>query len=146
MNNSSGQSLIYLLAPLLGWMIAHIIKFFVNYISSGGKEKSLMIFVRAGGMPSSHTAVMISLLTVIGFKQGLESEIFGLAATVTAIIIYDSLNVRRSVGEQGDALKKLVANSKKDNNFFIAYGHNITEVTVGALIGFLVGAALLQIL
>lgn len=137
---------IYVLAPLLGWFCAHIVKFAIALIKSKGKEIDWGIFFKAGGMPSSHSAVMIATLTVIGAKQGVDSAIFGLGVAVTAVLIYDALNVRRSVGEQGDVLLKVARELKVSKRFFIAYGHTFTEVIGGILVGLIVGVALLQIL
>lgn len=137
---------IYTLAPLLGWFSAHLVKFLIALIASGGKDRDLGVFVRAGGMPSSHTAVMFATTVVIGARQGVGSAIFGLAVAVTAIIIYDALNVRRSVGEQGDVLRKVVAHTKVDDRFMVAYGHTLPEVIGGALVGLAVAYILLQIL
>lgn len=137
---------IYLLAPLFGWFAAHLAKFLLTLVASGGKEKSLGIFFRAGGMPSSHSAVMIATLTVIAGSQGVGSALFGLGVAVTAIILYDAINVRRSVGEQGDVLRKLADESKVETTFFTAYGHSLTEVVAGGIVGALVGWILLQIL
>jgi len=137
---------IYLIAPIIGWLGAHLVKFLLTLVASGGKERSLGIFLKAGGMPSSHSAVMIATLTVIGGRQGVGSAVFGLAFAVTCIIIYDALNVRRSVGEQGDVLRKVAAHTKVEDGFYTAYGHTVPEVVVGSLLGWLVGLILLQIL
>src|SRR5882724_8814477 len=137
---------IYTAAVLFGWLSAHLIKFLLVLVKSGGKKKSLRIFVQAGGMPSSHSAIMIAILTVIGARQGFGSAVFGLGVAITAIVIYDAVNVRRSVGEQGDVLRKVAAQAKIESRFFTAYGHTLTEVIVGALVGLGVGVILLQIL
>src|SRR5689334_16508946 len=96
---------IYLLAPFLGWLLSHITKVVLNVVRS--KKLDLAHMFKSGGMPSAHSAVTVSILTVIGGDQGVGSAIFGLATVVTAIVIYDALNVRRSVGEQGDVLRQL---------------------------------------
>jgi acid phosphatase family membrane protein YuiD len=137
---------IFVLAPFVGWFIAHLVKFILTWIASGGREKSLHIFFRAGGMPSSHTAVIITTLVVIGGREGVGSALFGLAVAVASIIIYDALNVRRSVGEQGDVLRKVAAHTKVDERFFTAYGHTPLEVIGGGIVGLLCGWLLLQIL
>lgn len=137
---------VYLLAPVFGWLAAHIVKFLLTLVASGGKEKGLGIFLRAGGMPSSHSAVVIAVLTVIGARQGVGSPLFGLAFAFAAIVIYDALNVRRSVGEQGDVLRKVVAHTKVEQNFFTAYGHTLPEVVGGVVVGLLVAFVMLQIL
>lgn len=137
---------IYILAPVLGWFFAHVVKFGLAFTKSGGKEMDWGIFFKAGGMPSSHSAVMIATLTVIGARQGVDSAIFGLGVAVTAVLIYDALNVRRSVGEQGDVLLKVARELKVGKSFFIAYGHTFTEVVGGIIVGLVVGLVLLQIL
>jgi len=137
---------IYVLAPVLGWFFAHVVKFLLAFVQSGGKKIDWGIFFKAGGMPSSHSAVMVATLTVIGAEQGVDSAIFGLGVAVTAVLIYDALNVRRSVGEQGDVLLKVARELKVSKGFFIAYGHTVAEVIGGVLVGLLVGAGLLQIL
>jgi acid phosphatase family membrane protein YuiD len=145
MDNNNWLS-IYLLAPLFGWLVAHIVKFVLTLIASGGKVRDPGIFLRAGGMPSSHSAVIIATLTVIGARQGVGSAIFGLGVAVAAIIMYDAVNVRRSVGEQGDVLRKVAAHTKVEQPFFTAYGHSFTEVVGGIIVGLFVGWILLQIL
>jgi hypothetical protein len=137
---------IYVLAPAIGWLSAHIAKFLITFITSGGKVRKLSIFFKAGGMPSSHSSVMAATLAVIGVRQGVDSAIFGLTVALTAIIIYDAVNVRRSVGEQGDALRKVAAHANVDARFFTAYGHTFAEVLGGIAVGLLTGWVLLQIL
>lgn len=144
MNNSFPS--IFLLAPLFGWFAAHLVKFLFILFTSGGRQRILDILFRSGGMPSSHSATMVATTTVIGGREGIGSALFALAVTVTVIVLYDAINVRRSVGQQGEVLRKLVAKSSSSEKFFIAYGHTFTEVVVGCLVGFAVGYGLLQIL
>lgn len=54
----------------------------------------------SGNMPSAHSATTMSLTTLIGLSEGIDSVIFALAA-LAAVVMYDALMVRRSVGEQG---------------------------------------------
>lgn len=137
---------IYLLAPLMGWFFAHVAKFTIQLVKSKGKKVDPAIFFESGGMPSSHSSVMVATLVVIGAREGIDSAIFGLAVAVTAVIIYDAINVRRSVGEQGEVLGHLVGKLNADKPFFTARGHTVTEVFAGSLLGLVVGLVLLQIL
>lgn len=137
---------IYLLAPLLGWFLAHTIKVVMNMVKSDGKRMHLSTFFKSGGMPSAHSAVTVATLTVIGAREGVDSAIFGLATVVTAIVIYDALNVRRSVGEQGEMLRLLKDKLKINKGFFTAKGHTVAEVVAGTLLGLATGWLLLQIL
>ena len=132
---------IYLLAPVMGWLAAQVIKTAIAM----SRHEHLTIyeeFLRSGSMPSSHSAITVALLTVVGARVGLETPEFGIAFVLTAIIIYDALNVRRAVGEQGLILKALA----KDKVFFSAVGHRPIEVVIGSFLGFMVAMLMLQIL
>jgi acid phosphatase family membrane protein YuiD len=132
---------IYWIAPLIAWMVAQAAK--VAYaLAKGDKGGSRPTFLSSGNMPSSHSAITIALLIVVGVLDGVHSAAFGITAVLTAIVIYDALNVRRAVGEQGLALKSLI----KEQEFFNALGHKPTEVIAGSIIGGAVSFVLLQIL
>jgi acid phosphatase family membrane protein YuiD len=68
--------------------------------------------------------------------------VFGVAFVFTTIVLYDALNVRRSVGEQGVVLQELA----RGKTFFTSVGHRPIEVVAGSLIGVVVAAVMLQIL
>jgi uncharacterized protein len=131
----------YLFIPLVAWLVAQSTKVILALVRKESDAASK--FFASGNMPSAHSAVMIALLTVIGAQQGLYSPLFGVVTILTAIILYDALNVRRAVGEQGRILKQLAG---ADKPFFSADGHRLTEVVVGAVIGVLTAVILLQIL
>jgi acid phosphatase family membrane protein YuiD len=132
---------IYWVAPLSAWVVAQAAKVAYAY-ARGDKSESRPTFLSSGNMPSSHSAITVALVVVIGVIDGIHSAAFGIASVLTAIVIYDALNVRRAVGEQGLALRSLI----KESNFFNALGHKPTEVAAGAFIGILVAFVLLQIL
>jgi uncharacterized protein len=119
---------VYTLAPIIAWLAAQLAK--------------TVIAMQSGSMPSSHSSITIALLTVIGARLGMGSPEFGVTFVLTAIVIYDALNVRRAVGEQGAVLKTLAP----DKRFFTAIGHRPLEVVAGAAIGFIVAMFMLQIL
>lgn len=141
---NSGIS-VYLAAPFAAWIVAQVAKVVVAAVKSGGK-KDLSIFLKSGNMPSSHTAVMVSLLVTLGVREGMDSAVFAVAAVASAVIIYDALNVRRSVGEQGRVLQEMLKTSKSTDTFHHAEGHRPTEVVVGGIIGLALSIILLQIL
>ena len=129
-------SVAYLLAPVLGFMSAQIIK----YVLANRKDKNWRQFFRSGSMPSSHTAVVVSLATVIFAHEGF-SSLFSVAAVLTMITVYDALVARRSIGEQGTALVRLIEKSPfaKDPLPRVALGHKPKEVVVGAALGIFLG-------
>jgi len=124
----------------MGWMIAQAIKFFLSLRKDGINWKD---FVQSGGMPSSHSSFMVSIATVVGISQGIKSAIFAIVASVTAIVIYDSLGVRRTTGDQTEAILELSKYNRPTKVIIHnSRGHNIAEVIVGCLVGLLVGLVL----
>jgi uncharacterized protein len=132
---------VYTIAPIVAWLVAQLAK----TVIAMSKHEHLTVyeeFLRSGSMPSSHSSITIALLTVVGARLGMGSAEFGVAFVLTSIVIYDALNVRRAVGEQGTVLKALAP----DKPFFSAIGHRPVEVIAGAVLGFIVAMLMLQIL
>lgn len=131
----------YILAPFLGWVVAQGIKFLVSLRRDGVQWYDLY---SSGGFPSSHTAFVSSLTALIALKHGLESEYFALSFVVLAIVMYDAIGVRRSVGEQAHAIAELA--KKLDvhiaTKIHRARGHQPVEVLAGLVVGCFVGAAI----
>ena len=73
----------------------------------------------------------------IGFYEGFDSAVFMLAMCVMMIVLYDAVNVRRAVGEQGKALNKIIESPLR-----VVEGHKLYEVCAGILIGVLVGVVI----
>lgn len=130
----------YTLAIAITWLSAHAIKYIIGIFKNEKVTLSRAIFT-SGGMPSAHSATIISLATVIGLRDGFESGLFGLAILVAIIVMYDAVKVRRSAGEQGDAIKDLIKEQgSKVKIPYIAKGHLMIEVVVGAIFGVVMGA------
>lgn len=129
----------YLIAIIAGWVVAQGTKYFIAVVRSGEASSFRQLYL-SGNMPSAHTSTTVALTTVIGLRDGLETGLFALAALFTAIVMYDAVMVRRSVGEQGEALQKLIrSNSKKATLPRAARGHTPFEVIGGAVVGLIVG-------
>ena len=100
---------------------------------------------RTGGMPSSHSALVTSLCVTIGFRHGIQSDLFIFALCFFLVVIRDAFGVRRSSGIQAKKLNE-IGNELKENNIIKNYkalkevdGHTPMEVLCGCLLGFLVG-------
>lgn len=129
----------YLLAILAAWLVAQGAKYVASVMRTG-KLTDWRQFYISGGMPSAHSATMISITTMIGLKDGFTSGLFGLAVMVSVIVMYDAMMVRRSSGAQGEALKALITEVRSALVApRIVRGHQPMEVLVGALVGALVG-------
>ena len=131
------SSIVYVLTPFLGWIVAQTIKIYLCLRKDGITWHDT---IQSGGMPSSHAAFMISLTTLIAIGVGITSVAFAISLALSAIIIYDSTGVRRTTGEQTDAFKKLAkkVGSKIDIKHD-ARGHTPAEALAGVAVGMIVG-------
>ncbi|HRQ87100.1 MAG TPA: divergent PAP2 family protein [Candidatus Saccharibacteria bacterium] len=136
----------YVIAPVLGWVVAQILKHLFNARLRKDKKAYYSPLIISGGMPSAHSAAVVALLVVVGTKDGIESAVFGIALLFAAIVMYDAMMVRRSSGDQGVILAALIKEQKSSVRLpRIAKGHTPLEVIVGAVIGLGVGFAALFI-
>lgn len=129
----------YLLVIVLSWIVSQGAKYLIVVIKYRNFNHLRQLYL-SGNMPSAHSATVVSVSIVIGFYNGFESAIFGLSALLAGIVMYDAVMVRRSVGEQGQAIQAIIKQTK--NGVKIprsAKGHTPIEVLVGACIGALVG-------
>ncbi len=131
-----------LLLPLIAGAIAQIIKFFIGSNKQELKFKNLMAY---SGMPSGHSAIVISLATIIALQEGWQSPLFAITVILAIIVIRDALGIRRYLGEHGKVLNVLVKDLGNDQVLDEKYplllervGHTPAQVLVGALIGFFV--------
>lgn len=124
---------------ILTWVITQGTKYLLE-IRKHKKVRFLHVMSESGGMPSSHSAVVIAITTFIGLKEGIHSSIFGLAFIFAMIVIYDSMKVRFSNGVQAERINNII---EKANLMIprvrIVRGHTPLEVSVGSTIGLLVG-------
>jgi acid phosphatase family membrane protein YuiD len=129
----------YILAIVAAWVMAHLIKYIIALKKGTVKDVVDQIFI-SGGMPSAHAATSVALWTIIMLKDGIESGLFGIASLFVLIIAYDAMKVRRSSGEQGDAIAQLIKESgSKIRLPRAAKGHSPLEVLIGAVLGLGVG-------
>lgn len=136
---------IYLLVPVVAWLLSQILKYALKSLKLSS-IKDVSYLYSSGDMPSSHAALMVALATTVGFRNGLDSVEFGIVFAMTIVVLYDALNVRRSVGEQALALKKVLNTLKKKDIFYAAKGHTLSEVLAGAVLGFITAVGMLQFL
>ena len=132
----------YLYVPLLVWFCIQTFKVITDLIRT--KKFNFKRIMGAGGMPSSHSAVVATLTTLIGQEYGVESGIFAMSCVFSAIVMYDAAGVRRAAGKQATLLNKLVENATNSGivvseKLVEVLGHTPLQVLVGAIIGVLVG-------
>ena len=124
------------LSILIASVVSQILK--IAIITAKHKQKfSFNHLIVTGGMPSTHSALVSSLAAIIFLEQGL-SALFFVVLTFSLIVLRDSMGVRRSVGEEGKAIEKIVKYEKiRMDRLRYALGHTPVEVAAGLLIGFI---------
>lgn len=129
----------YILVVVLGWICAQGLKYVFAVIKTK-KIGNFRQFYTSGSMPSSHSACVVGLATVVGLIDGVDSALFGIAFLLASIVMYDAVMVRRSSGEQGIAIQELI---KLGRTKIVlprtAKGHTPAEVLVGAVLGAVLG-------
>jgi acid phosphatase family membrane protein YuiD len=130
---------------VLAWLVAQLSKPLLHYAHS--RHLNLRDFVTAGGMPSSHSAVVVALATRVGFDTGLSSVPFALSAVFAAVVMYDAAGVRRAVSVQARILNRMLTEMIEAQHFNEErlrelIGHTPFEVFVGGLLGALTAFSL----
>jgi len=129
----------YILAIIVAWLASHVVKYLIALYKGKQLDFTHQLFI-SGGMPSSHAATSVAVWTVILLKDGAQSGLFGLATLLVLVVTYDAVKVRRSSGEQGEAIAQLIQAGKSDIRIpRAAKGHTPLEVFVGALFGSVIG-------
>lgn len=135
----------YLYVPFAMWFGIQLFKVIYDLVTT--KKFNFKRILGAGGMPSSHSAVVTSLATLIGKYQGITTPIFALSVIFAFVVMYDAAGIRRAAGKQAKLLNKLVetpglSGVEVSERLVEVLGHTPTQVLVGALIGIVAGLVL----
>lgn len=137
---------ISVLIPFTTWCTVQILKFIFELIIE--KRINLKRLYGSGGMPSSHSATVMSITTMAGLLEGFDSLAFAACFGFSIIVMYDAAGVRRAAGKQARVLNQIIANYKEINiqeKLVELLGHTPIEVLVGAVFGVVETLALYKI-
>ena len=125
----------YLFAVAVAWIAAQGLKYVIMAIRHRKINYFRQLYL-SGNMPSAHSATTVALATLVGLTEGVDSTVFAIAALFAAVVMYDAIMVRRSVGEQGDAIAALIGLAKNKKMILprSARGHTPLEVVAGMLL------------
>ena len=96
----------YIYIPILLWFGIQLFKLLYDLVTT--KKFNFKRILGAGGMPSSHSAVVTSLATLIGKNIGVGTPMFAMALIFAFVVMYDAAGVRRAAGKQARLLNKIV--------------------------------------
>lgn len=132
----------YIYIPFILWFGIQLFKLIFDLVTT--KKFNFKRIMGAGGMPSSHSAVVSGLTTLIGKYEGVGSPLFALTLLFAFIVMYDACGVRRAAGKQAVLLNKLVETPgltgvQVSERLVEVLGHSPVQVLVGAFIGVIAG-------
>ena len=114
-----------LMAGLISWGLAQLIKVPLNYLTAHTWDWALLL--RAGGMPSSHSALVAAIAHTIGLYNGFGTPLYALAVAVAMIVIYDATGIRRQAGKHAEAINAILRD--------LASGHGVHEEQLREVLG-----------
>lgn len=131
--------------PLLLWFFIQTFKVLSELVIH--KRLNVKRIIGAGGMPSSHSAVVCSLAACIGKEYGFDSGIFAISVVMAFVVMYDAAGVRRAAGKQATILNKILetpgmTSLQVQEKLVEVLGHTPIQVFVGAILGVIVGGLL----
>ena len=132
----------YIYVPILLWFCIQTYKLLYDLVTT--KKFNFKRILGAGGMPSSHSAVVVGEATLIGKNMGVDTPIFALSLILAFVVMYDAAGIRRAAGKQAKLLNKLIetpglTSMQVSEKLVEVLGHTPIQVIVGAAIGLIVG-------
>ncbi len=130
-----------LIAALIAWAIAQTLKVPIEFLQTHKWNWALLI--QAGGMPSSHSALVVAAAHAIGLSVGFSSPLFALAFVICMVVIYDATGIRRQAGRHAELINAMIndlaaGNPLKQEQLAEVLGHTPLEALGGIILGLLV--------
>ena len=128
---------------LIAWFLAQVIKVILELLVN--RTFDVRRFVSSGGMPSSHSALVVACTTAAARTEGLASPLFGVCVVFSLVVMYDACNVRRSAGDTAKLVNQLLRHVERltaedfADDLKIIMGHTPFQVAVGAVLGLGIG-------
>jgi hypothetical protein len=134
---------------LAAWFLAQALKIPLDFFRS--RQWDWALFFAAGGMPSSHSALVVSTALGCGLHYGFDSPVFALAVAMALVVVYDATGVRRQAGMQAKKINVMVEELLKGHpisqkQLLEVIGHTPLEAIGGILLGLGVAIGLWLIL
>ena len=139
-----------LFAALIGWFLAQALKIPICYLVDGKWDWHR--FHGSGGMPSSHTSMVVSASIMLGALYGFDSPLFAAALVFSSVVMYDATGVRRETGRQAEVINQILQdvliNGRPISTVELKelVGHKPIEVAGGAVLGITIAVVYLLIL
>ena len=126
---------------LIGWFFAQALKIPINFLVERTWDFSR--FYGSGGMPSSHSSMVVATSLMIGTVQGFDSAVFALSVVISSVVMYDASGVRQEAGKQAAVINRIINDFIVEGKEFNTkelkelVGHTNLEVLGGFIVGVL---------
>jgi len=133
-----------LIAGLIAWLLAQVIKMPLDYLYS--RKWNWALLLTTGGMPSSHSSLLTATSLGIGLYHGFDSPVFAIAVAITMVVVYDAAGVRRQAGIHAQRINVLFdellhGHMLNEKDLREVLGHTPLEVMGGILLGLIVATS-----
>jgi len=134
-----------LAAALLGWFLGQFLKVPFEYLVK--RRWNWALWFSSGGMPSSHSSLMVSTTLAIGLYNGFDTPLFALAFAISMVVIYDATGVRRQAGFHAQKINILVeelfhGRPIPQERLIEVLGHTPRQVLGGMALGVVIALSL----
>lgn len=133
-----------LIAAFFGWLSAQVLKTIIFVLVNKTFDPERLL--GDGGMPSSHSATVMALVTSTLFFYSANSFEFAVAGVLALIVMHDAMGVRRETGIQAKVINNMMewfqqldSDIPVEEKLKEFVGHTPLQVLFGALLGIVVG-------
>lgn len=133
----------FIWVPFFTWFGIQAFKVIWDLVTT--KKFNFKRILGAGGMPSSHSAIVMAITVLVGKEAGFDSYAFAISFVFACVVMYDAAGVRRAAGKQARLLNKIIETPgltgvQVQEKLVEVLGHSPLQVLVGAMIGIIVGS------
>ena len=137
-----------LAAAFITWALAQIIKLPLEYLLHRHWDWGLLL--STGGMPSSHSALVVALSVAVGLQEGFTSPLFAISWVLAMIVIYDAIGIRRHAGDHARVLNLMIdelftGHPLAEKELKEVLGHTPREVIAGMALGIVVPYLMIRV-
>ena len=98
------------------------------------------LFFANGGMPSSHTATVTTLVVLIARNPGMHEPVSSLELVFAAYVVFEATGLRQEIGHQARLLNDLISTLRRTHQLDAVHlkefvGHTWVEVVGGIIFG-----------
>lgn len=137
-----------LITSFISWVLAQLAKTIIHALIH--HKLDLHRLIGDGGMPSAHSAIVVSAAFAIGLRHGWNSPLFAVSAILALIVMHDATGVRQETGKQAKVLNNMIQLLQSMNTGALTQeealkefvGHTGRQVLAGALLGIAVAFAM----